>query len=540
MEFLNLNPVIGVDNQGTPVQSSQSPDYAQNLDATVLMLANSFSNIQFNSTDKAIKQMVIDAYFVGIRSMVAYLMANRNQNPEMVRAMAVDRDWLAWKAGDLNASDLLLRYGITQFINDENNWINEIDDTTRKIIAKIIIDGHQSNLSRNQIKKLIVDAMDNSSRIKTIATTEINRGITQGQIELAQTQGSAMFNLITQKGACPICIGIELENPHSMDDMASMPPIHPNCLPENVRIVVPTDKFIGQTFGNSMPSVGNESSVSTTTMAKTIGNLDGIISATVRDFVGDMVEIVLANGNKLSATPNHPIATPSGWVAISKLNVGDDVLYSTGAEWEMDFVDPNENNIIPTIQKVAESFPVVLSSMPSTAQNFHGDGIEGNVYIVRANSFLRNAQIALCEHHVEELSFAVGNMLGSVLDGRSTLDKGFNFDGSTSDSFMSVLSEALSIFDRSVFHSNDHSLATIAWLDALLQENSSNDRTADIEGFCQSLFAFASEIASDKIVEIRRYPFSGHVYNLETVNGWYIADSIITHNCRCSIEPIWQ
>jgi hypothetical protein len=42
-------------------------------------------------------------------------------------------------------------------------------------------------------------------------------------------------------------------------------------------------------------------------------------------------------------------------------------------------------------------------------------------------------------------------------------------------------------------------------------------------------------VLADKLVEVWRVPFSGHVYNLQTATGWYIAGYIITHNCRCGI-----
>lgn len=42
------------------------------------------------------------------------------------------------------------------------------------------------------------------------------------------------------------------------------------------------------------------------------------------------------------------------------------------------------------------------------------------------------------------------------------------------------------------------------------------------------------------VAEVRREScWAGHVYNLETVSGWYFANGIIAHNCRCSIVPDW-
>jgi len=44
------------------------------------------------------------------------------------------------------------------------------------------------------------------------------------------------------------------------------------------------------------------------------------------------------------------------------------------------------------------------------------------------------------------------------------------------------------------------------------------------------------EYSADQIVKVRRYPFSGYVYNLETGCGWYLASSVVVHNCNCRVE----
>jgi hypothetical protein len=41
------------------------------------------------------------------------------------------------------------------------------------------------------------------------------------------------------------------------------------------------------------------------------------------------------------------------------------------------------------------------------------------------------------------------------------------------------------------------------------------------------------EVVTDRILKVSRRGFSGHVYNLQTTDGWYIANGIIVHNCRC-------
>jgi len=39
------------------------------------------------------------------------------------------------------------------------------------------------------------------------------------------------------------------------------------------------------------------------------------------------------------------------------------------------------------------------------------------------------------------------------------------------------------------------------------------------------------------IIKIERSNFSGHVYNLQTKSEWYLANNIITHNCRHRLAP---
>jgi hypothetical protein len=48
---------------------------------------------------------------------------------------------------------------------------------------------------------------------------------------------------------------------------------------------------------------------------------------------------------------------------------------------------------------------------------------------------------------------------------------------------------------------------------------------------------FARNIEFDRVLKVSRRSFSNHVYNLETKTGWYIADGILTHNCRCTAIP---
>lgn len=48
---------------------------------------------------------------------------------------------------------------------------------------------------------------------------------------------------------------------------------------------------------------------------------------------------------------------------------------------------------------------------------------------------------------------------------------------------------------------------------------------------------FPDVIVCDRVIEVSRRWFQGMVYNLETSKGWYFANGILTHNCRCMLLP---
>lgn len=44
---------------------------------------------------------------------------------------------------------------------------------------------------------------------------------------------------------------------------------------------------------------------------------------------------------------------------------------------------------------------------------------------------------------------------------------------------------------------------------------------------------FPGSVAADEVVEVRKFAYSGHVYDLQSPFGWIVADGIFCSNCRC-------
>jgi hypothetical protein len=71
--------------------------------------------------------------------------------------------------------------------------------------------------------------------------------------------------------------------------------------------------------------------------------------------------------------------------------------------------------------------------------------------------------------------------------------------------------------------------------DALLQEYALDRVYTQGVLLAQHGYRGSIEICADDIVYRDIRAFCGHVYNLQTDTGWYLANTIIAHNCRCAV-----
>lgn len=316
----------------------------------------------------------------------------------------------------------------------------------------------------------------------------------------------------------------------------------------------------------------------------------GISGVSKRWFDGDMIVIKTAANRELSCTPNHPILTNRGWVAAESLNFTDKIICDGGSEWLTPIVNSDNNNVIASIHDVTKAFislsDVLTVPVPTSTPDFHGDGIDGEVAIISSYRLLRNGFDATLDKHVMQGDL----VMRSSNESRFTFNRSFRnfFKGlfSGSSNRVSLFSKVLPILKCSYSHSCKLLLATassfnIKTIKSIFYNNCRNiesfsnsinanstikhiDSSNNIEvllpsinsnnasGFNPSIEDAASDIKlannlisgnickvfSDSLIEFKRVSFSGHVYNLDTVEGWYSAGGIVTHNCRSLYVPV--
>lgn len=294
----------------------------------------------------------------------------------------------------------------------------------------------------------------------------------------------------------------------------------------------PGDTSLGASLGNVINCFIGETKVS-----------GDILAATRHSYTGDVVEITTASGNKLTGTPNHPILTSEGWVALGSLNKGSHVVSSRASgDVEVSITATTShaldvNRVEPSIEQVFDALNrrSIAVGVESLAVNFHGDRPTEEVEIVRSDCVLRYGVNAEVAQHVSQLAFAA-----SDLDKRFLLPHGLALlldcaGLGSSSGHVRAGNDLLPTIEIGLAHSEIHGTASVAGLDATLVQPSSDDGTRHTEVGGQSLFRHSVGVFLDEIVDINVEPVVGrHVYNLETVHGLFVAQGVVSHNCRCS------
>lgn len=302
-------------------------------------------------------------------------------------------------------------------------------------------------------------------------------------------------------------------------------PANPACLPASVSVLIPQD--IPVPLGVSR-----------------------------RNFTGNLLTVILGSGHQLTATPNHPVATLRGWVSLAELRMGDHVLHGRGSDG-MSGVGPNIDNIPAQVEEVFQAYSMSkarrFTTMPRT-ENFHGDGAgDGDVEIVFSDGLVDDKiDLSLLEH-LSKNAFLVGHPIASwaktALARFGSVDNRRFGQGFSGDGAMRRSRQSSSLVETELRHPDAIRLTERANGSVALLEPTQNSGITDTQAIRDLLTRFPSQITADDVIDIQIQPFHGPVYNMETSEGWYMANGIVTHNCKLmmakrakggDIEDIWQ
>jgi hypothetical protein len=262
-------------------------------------------------------------------------------------------------------------------------------------------------------------------------------------------------------------------------------------------------------------------------------------------YSGDLV-IVETTNSSFEATPNHPILTPFGWVPVCLLEQGDDLLHLS-----LQGCDAVENDIdegLVTFTHLYESLSSYGETQFSSEFDLYGDSLEGEIEvvspIVNLPSDLNPGSLdSFSEDMISSSDMGVSS-IGEKRSGSQVLQanaSGLRYQSNSSNSV-------------SVSHPNIHTLTeTASYYPVPSQEFSDSHRSSSVVSSKRftadsRLVSFDDFIdrqvipisGSSRVQRVGRRNFSGHVFSLETVKGYYSIGetSIISKNCRCYPEPV--
>lgn len=364
--------------------------------------------------------------------------------------------------------------------------------------------------------------------------------------KLRRTRPTKYVELVTagDEKVCPRCEALEGQV-FSYAEVIGLIPLHVNCLP-------------GDSF---------------------VSPIGRIAATSKRTYEGDLIVIRTATGNELKATPNHPVLTDRGWVGIQFLNKGSRVVCYGGGDFVFSRTGHDYKHVPTRIEDVTEAFAKFgsLVRVPLNPVDFHGDGVGDYVDVVYSNSPLKGdrfdvsflqkaAEVAvqfrnlyLCAFKSLSTAYFFGTTaLTSSYRGVGRFGENLSFVGGQSlpvplqvpviGSSVGSGDLGLSLFGG---HSTpENSCAKPVGLydlggshrfglgtdgDSFFHEKASDASAAYFEPFSEVAKRLPFPVVFDDVVSVERVAFSGHVYNLETSAGCYVANNIVTHNCRCAV-----
>lgn len=414
-----------------------------------------------------------------------------------------------------------------------------------------ILQGHNPRRLAVHLRKRFGVSQFNAERLMI---TELARVQTEAQKQSLERNGFDEYIFLALGTACPICK--KLNEKHfkvaKMMPGTNAPPIHPLCVFPNTKVIAPD-----------------------------------IEAMTRSSYSGCVVEIGTSDGARLTVTPNHIVLTARGWVRAKNLIKGDKVInYSRGIKSVIES-DPTDNDGIPTIEELftslLESGAVPAMSMPISSEDFKGDApSDGEIDIIFIDGKLRNKLNATLSQLVGDILLVGASESGEVaLSRNSSLAEHLVGLGLAADGIMSGSRIAAILLRGTLTHSQLIGLRLPSDYDARLYKTAANDTSADIKlfgdgifahpgsihisdlldikrdfnslkrntasletaldgrfcdsvGLCDFISAFSGFVTFDDIIFVTNKYYSGHVYDASSLSTLYIANGIITSNCRCS------
>lgn len=264
-------------------------------------------------------------------------------------------------------------------------------------------------------------------------------------------------------------------------------------------------------------------------------------------YAGPVVEIETARGHAVTVTANHPVLTTQGWIPADAIREGDALVCDAREVDDVATGRVDDQDGPAAIEDVYEALGgegrSVTRSRPQVSPlELYGDGrfIEGEVDIVWPDGALadsaesaspENAQEAPLARADVDLAFeACLSRAAAAVEGNAASAAGRPGGRALALDGGAVGAQPLPLHALSVGPAP-------SW-DAVATEKRLEGGPAHAAFVRQLLAASAGAVTLDQVTRVRRRPYRGHVYDLQSRTGWILSGGIVTSNCRCHVVGV--
>lgn len=279
-------------------------------------------------------------------------------------------------------------------------------------------------------------------------------------------------------------------------------------------------------------------------LADTTVTATGVSNIFKRRFKGEVIIISVAGVEDIAVTPNHPILTQRGWISAKQLQLTDSLVQCFDPAGFAIALNPYNNYVETSIQKVANTFRmyggVVSSSVPTAAPDFHGDmSIDNEVDIISTTGFFANDFTMPLREYGQYSAFvstnrSVSSAACETFPVFSSPTQVLEATFGTASSSVSGCGNLLSELRGPLFIDQFDSFAYGSLLETEKRESLRYQPSRESGAFSNVCDRLSGLVRLTNPLKLNsRNIDTVHVYNLQTDCGFYLANSIVVHNCGC-------
>lgn len=505
---------------------------------------------------------------VEARIAAAYSVLGSAQLGAVREVLSIEAAWASTTlGGSAPAESLLARWWRSLVVlgaPPAEQWQRQGDTLARRL-ADAIRDAQASNATAETLRATLGEIIEAARRdAQALADVSTTSAAAQGRAEVARANGAVGFRWHSVLDSrvttgCAMRAGLL----YTLDYQP---------LGHNIPIERPPPRHWGCLLGDTHVSA--------------CGGITGVFE---RRYDGEIVILRTASGNQISVTPNHPILTDRGWVAAGLLDVGSNVISSGLGEWVANGGNSNGEHVPASIKDMADALrrsgDMGSVPVPLSPEDFHGDGRGSDVAVIWSDGDLGNRIYAALAEHAGKDGLCVGHPASHLdLPSHGGALQGVQGVGTPALCGVRGGSVLAPLFGGEALGAQDVCLAAAPQGDASLAQNSHDGRIGNSVSMTDDAGAIASNVGGDDVLlgQVKK-PDSGHaslldspehdalrdaslaanltdgnfgpvfldaitdksvtvlathVYNLETDSGAFIANGIITHNCRSILLPL--